>query len=29
MGEEFLVPFLIGAIIGFITARLADWFSGR
>jgi len=29
MGEAFFVPFFIGVVIGFITARLVDWFSGR
>ena len=29
MGEAFFVPFFIGVVIGFITVRLVDWFSGR
>lgn len=29
MGEAFFVPFFIGVIVGFITVRLVDWFSGR
>ena len=29
MGEAFFVPFFLGVIIGYITVRLADWFSGR
>ena len=29
MGEAFFVPFFIGLVIGFITVRLVDWFTGR
>ena len=29
MGEAFFVPFFIGVVIGFITVRLVDWFTGR
>lgn len=29
MGEAFFVPFFLGVIVGYITVRLVDWFSGR